>query len=130
MGKIHNVEKLTDNRFVNLYHVDATSVHNTPVSYFVASRAKTVSEMKLKTGKNDPDGVIIYSLYGEKKDRVVLIRQYRYTLGGYVYEFPAGLVEAGKIFTKGQSVKCMKRQVLPLLRFMWIRPLKSLILLP
>ena len=95
MGKIHNVEKLTDNRFVNLYHVDATSVHNTPVSYFVASRAKTVSEMKLKTGKNDPDGVIIYSLYGEKKDRVVLIRQYRYTLGGYVYEFPAGLVEAG-----------------------------------
>ena len=79
MGKIHNVEKLTDNRFVNLYHVDATSVHNTPVSYFVASRAKTVSEMKLKTGKNDPDGVIIYSLYGEKKDRVVLIRQYRYT---------------------------------------------------
>ena len=128
MGKIHNVEKLTDNRFVNLYHVDATSVHNTPVSYFVASRAKTVSEMKLKTGKNDPDGVIIYSLYGEKKDRVVLIRQYRYTLGGYVYEFPAGLV--GKIFTKGQSVKCMKRQVLPLLRFMWIRPLKSLILLP
>ena len=52
MGKIHNVEKLTDNRFVNLYHVDATSVHNTPVSYFVASRAKTVSEMKLKTGKN------------------------------------------------------------------------------
>lgn len=100
MGKIHNVEKLTNNRFVNLYHVDATSVHNTPVSYFVASRSKTVSEMKLKTGKNDPDGVIIYSLYGEKKDRVVLIRQYRYTIGGYVYEFPAGLVEPGEDFHK------------------------------
>lgn len=101
MGKIHNVEKLTDNRFVNLYHVDATSVHNTPVSYFVASRAKTISEMKLKTGKNTPDGVIIYSIYGEKKDKVVLIRQYRYTLGGYVYEFPAGLVEPGEDFQQG-----------------------------
>lgn len=101
MGKIHHVEKLTDNRFVNLYHVDATSVHTTPVSYFVASRAKAVSELKLKTGKNDPDGVIIYSLYGEKKDRVVLIRQYRYTLGGYVYEFPAGLVEPGEDFHEG-----------------------------
>ena len=101
MGKIHNVEKLTDNRFVNLYHVNATSVHNTPVSYFVASRAKAVGELKLKTGKNDPDGVIIYSLYGEKKDRVVLIRQYRYTLGGYVYEFPAGLVEPGEDFHEG-----------------------------
>ena len=27
---------------------------------------------------------------------VVLIRQYRYPLGGYVYEFPAGLVEPGE----------------------------------
>lgn len=101
MEKIHHVEKMTDNRFVNLYHVDATSVHNTPVSYYVASRAKSVDELKLKTGKNTPDGVIIYSIYGEKRDKVVLIRQYRYTLGGYIYEFPAGLVEAGENFHEG-----------------------------
>ena len=98
MGKIHHVEKLTDNRFVNLYHVDATSVHDTPVSYYVASRAKSVESLKLKTGKNTPDGVIIYSIYGENRDKVVLIRQYRYTLGDYIYEFPAGLVEPGEDF--------------------------------
>ena len=98
MGKIHNVEKMTDNRFVNLYHVDATSVHNTPVSYYVASRANDVPSLKLKTGRNDPDGVIIYSIYGEKRDKVVLVRQYRYTLGDYIYEFPAGLVEPGEEF--------------------------------
>ena len=101
MGKIHNVEKMTDNRFVNLYHVDATSVHNTPVSYYVASRAKDVPALKLKTGRNDPDGVIIYSIYGQKKDKVVLVRQYRYTLGDYIYEFPAGLVEPGEDFHEG-----------------------------
>lgn len=101
MGKIHHVEKMTDNRFVNLYHVDATSVHDTPVSYYVASRAKSIEEMKLKTGKNNPDGVIIYSVYGEKKDKVVLIRQYRYTIGDYIYEFPAGLVEPGEDFHEG-----------------------------
>ena len=98
MGQIHNVEKITDNKFVNLYHVDATSVHNTPVSYYVASRAKSVESLKLKTGKNTPDGVIIYSIYGENRDKVVLIRQYRYTLGDYIYEFPAGLVEPGEDF--------------------------------
>ena len=27
---------------------------------------------------------------------MVLIRQYRYPIGGYVYEFPAGLVEKGE----------------------------------
>lgn len=101
MGQIHNVEKLTDNRFVNLYNVKATSVHNTPVSYYVASRAKSIEKLKLKTRKNTPDGVIIYSIYGEKKDKVVLIRQYRYTIGDYIYEFPAGLVEPGEDFHEG-----------------------------
>ena len=28
MGKINSVKKLTDNKFVNLYGVDATSVHD------------------------------------------------------------------------------------------------------
>lgn len=101
MGKIDDVKKLTDNPFVNLYHVKATSIHNTPVNYFVASRAKDVDGLKMVTKKNKPDGVIIYSLYGEKKDKVVLIRQYRYTLGGYIYEFPAGLVEPGEDYQQG-----------------------------
>ncbi len=38
---------------------------------------------------------------GEKRDKVVLIRQYRYTIGGYIYEFPAGLVEPGEDFHEG-----------------------------
>lgn len=103
MGKIHSVVKMTDNRFVNLYNVKATSVHNTPVNYFVASRAKEIEQLKLKTGENKPDGVIIYSLYGENHDKVVLIRQYRYALGGYIYEFPAGLVEPDEDFHEGAA---------------------------
>lgn len=110
MGKINSVKKLTDNKFVNLYGVDATSVHNTPVSYFVASRAKDVEDMKLSTGENNPDGVIIYSVYGEKHDKVVLIRQYRYTIGGYIYEFPAGLVEPGEDFHEAQPESFTRRQ--------------------
>ncbi|MDO5136801.1 MAG: NUDIX hydrolase [Eubacteriales bacterium] len=101
MGKINRIEKLTENPYVNLYNVKATSVHNTPVNYFVASRAKEISELKLTTGENRPDGVVIYSVYGENRDQVVLIRQYRYTLGGYIYEFPAGLVEPGEDYHQG-----------------------------
>lgn len=101
MGQIHDIEKLTDSKFVNLYHINAASVHNTPVSYFVASRAKSIEQMKIKTRENTPDGVIIYSLYGEKRDKVVLVRQYRYTIGDYIYEFPAGLVEPDEEFHEG-----------------------------
>ena len=101
MGHIHDIEKLTDCKFLNLYHLNATSIHNTPVSYYVASRAASIDKLKVKTRKNTPDGVVIYSLYGEKKDKVVLVRQYRYSIGDYIYEFPAGLVEPDEEFHAG-----------------------------
>lgn len=109
MGKINQVRKLTDNAYLNLYNVKATSIHNTPVDYFVASRAKSEKEMKLSTGENPPDGVIIYSLYGEKKDRVVLVRQYRYPLDAYVYELPSGLVDQGEDYRQA-GIREMKEE--------------------
>ena len=40
---------------------------------------------------------------------MVLIRQYRYALGGYIYEFPAGLVEAGEDFHQA-AIREMKEE--------------------
>lgn len=96
MGEIKKVTKMTDNPYLNLYDLDTVNKVGRKGHYYVASRAKNAEDLKLATGKNHPDGVVIYSLYGEKKDRVVLIRQYRYPLGGYVYELPAGLVDPGE----------------------------------
>lgn len=79
--------------------------------YYMASRARSMEGLKMNAGEqpDHPDGVVIYSLYGEKKDRVVLVRQYRYPLGGYIYEFPAGLVEQGEEF-HGAAVREMKEE--------------------
>lgn len=96
MGKIDQVKQMTHVPHVNLYELDITNKKGAHGKYYVASRAKSPEEMKLATGKNTPDGVIIYSIYGEQKDKVVLIRQYRYSIGGFIYEFPAGLVEQGE----------------------------------
>ena len=109
MGKIHSVSKQTDNPFLNLYHIQATSVHDTPVNYFLASRHQEASDLKLYHQDLNPDGVVIYSLYGEKHDKVVLIRQFRYTIGTYIYEFPAGLVEPGESFSKA-AVRELKEE--------------------
>ena len=96
MVSIDKITQKTNNKFVNLYDLDVTHKNGKASHYYVASRAKDESELKIRTGENHPDGVIIYSIYGPKRDKVVLIRQYRYTLGDYVYEFPAGLVERGE----------------------------------
>ena len=96
MGKIKKITQETQNKFLNFYDLETVNKVGREGHYYMASRAKCENELKMKTGKNNPDGVVIYSLYGENHDRVVLIRQFRYPLGGYVYELPAGLVDPGE----------------------------------
>jgi ADP-ribose pyrophosphatase len=96
MSHIGKIEKKTDTRFLNFYEFDAHFRDGHAAPYYVASRAKSIEQLKAVSHRNDPDGVILYGVYGENKDAVVLIRQYRFPLGGYVYEFPAGLVEPGE----------------------------------
>lgn len=96
MGKIGNIKKKTSNRFLNFYEFEAIHRDGRVSAYYVSSRARDISGLKAVTHENRPDGVILYGVYGKQKDRVVLIRQYRYPLGGFVYEFPAGLVEDGE----------------------------------
>ena len=96
MDRINGIKKLTDNRYLNLYELDATFRDGSRAPYYVASRRKSTDSIKAATHDNHPDGVILCGVYGEEKDRLVLIRQYRYPIDGYVYEFPAGLVEPGE----------------------------------
>ena len=96
MSEIRNIQQKTHNRFLNYYELEAVHRDGSVSPYYMASRAKDVSQLKAVTHENKPDGVILYGVYGEQKDKVVLIRQYRYPLGDYVYEFPAGLVEEGE----------------------------------
>ena len=96
MCNIQNIQQKTHSRFLNYYELEAVHRDGSISPYYMTSRAKDASQLKAVTHQNRPDGVIIYGVYGEEQDRVVLIRQYRYPLGDYVYEFPAGLVEEGE----------------------------------
>lgn len=96
MSSIGRILQKTGNRFLNFFELEAIHRDGKSSPYYMASRAREISELKAISGKNDPDGVILFGVCGEEKDKVVLIRQYRYPLGGYVYEFPAGLVEPGE----------------------------------
>lgn len=98
MSKVTKISQVTQNKFLNLYDLEIENKAGRPGIYHVASRASSSEALKLVTRENKPDGVIVYALYGEKKDRVVLIRQYRFSIGDYIYEFPAGLVDEGEDF--------------------------------
>ena len=99
MDRITKIIQETQHRFLNLFCMDVRHRNGEASEYYVASRAKSEDDLKAVTHRNDPDGVSIYSVYGEQRDHVELVKQYRYPLGDYVYEFPAGLVETGEAMT-------------------------------
>lgn len=109
MGLIRKVTQETKYKFLNFFTFDVTHKSGRDSKYFVASRAKSQDQLKAVTHENTADGVIIYSVYGEKRDKVVLIRQYRYPIDGYIYEFPAGLVEEGEDF-KEAGIRELKEE--------------------
>lgn len=96
MSGIGNIQKKIGSRFLSYYELEAIHRDGSVSPYYMASRNPEIETLKAVTHTNAPDGVVIYGVYGPQRDRVVLIRQYRYPVGGYVYEFPAGLVEAGE----------------------------------
>lgn len=95
MGQVTKITKETDNRFVNLYHFNTVKKTGKESHYFVASRAVSEEALKARTHQDKPDGVTMMMLYGNerKAEQLVLIRQYRFPIDGYIYELPAGLVE-------------------------------------
>ena len=93
MSQIGEIKKLSDTRFLNFYEFEAVHRDGTSAPYFVASRAKKIEQLKAISHENKPDGVILFGVYGEKKDRVVLVRQYRYAAAQAMLEVPAGKIE-------------------------------------
>lgn len=93
MAEVHKITKLTDKKYVNLYQVDGTNSKGYESHYLVASRSETVEGLKMTDHKARPDAVAIYSIF---EDKVVLVKQYRYPIDGWLYELPAGLVENGE----------------------------------
>lgn len=94
MGKINAAEKITNEKFLNLYKLYAENKYNKPLEYLIASRAKEVDDLKAINHNEKLDAVII--LGATEDNKFILIRQYRYTIGDYIYELPAGLIDSGE----------------------------------
>ncbi len=98
MAIIDNIKRLTENRFLSMYQVDGHNSKGHISHYMVASRAKGIDELQISTGKNKADAVIIYAVLKDDPSKVVLVRQYRYSVNTWVYEMPAGLVDEGETY--------------------------------
>lgn len=95
MKKYTKIHKLSDNRFLNLFKLDALTDSGRPFDYFFVSRRRE-DNIKLLTKDIAAEGVVIYPVMKEDPGKIIMIRQYRYPLGDYLYELPAGLIDEGE----------------------------------
>ncbi len=95
MKKYTKIHKLSDNRFLNLFKLDALTDKGRAFDYFFVSRRKA-DNIKLLTKDISAEGVVIYPVLKEDPEKIVMIRQYRYPLDDYLYELPAGLIDEGE----------------------------------
>ncbi len=90
-----DIHPLTDNRFLNLYRMDAVNSKGKGFDYFFASRRR--GDMILPNSHDlRPDGVLVYAIGEDDPSRILMVHQYRYPADMYLYELPAGLIDKGE----------------------------------
>ncbi len=90
---INCVKKITDRRFLNLFAIQYKDQKDNKKEWVFASRS--LRENPLERDVQIPDAVVIVP-YHVRKKQLVLIREFRLTLAGIQYGFPAGLVDRGE----------------------------------
>ena len=91
--KIKKVNKITDNAHLNLFQIAYLDRNGNDKNWQLASR---LAQPKCVTGEfSTPDAVVIAPFH-KKKNKLVVIKEFRVPLGGYQYGFPAGLVDEGE----------------------------------
>lgn len=96
MKKYTGIHKLSDNKFLNLFKLDALTDKGRSFDYYFVSRRKEEAALKLYTKDIQAEGVVIYPVLKDEPDKLVMLRQYRYPLDDYLYELPAGLIDDGE----------------------------------
>jgi ADP-ribose pyrophosphatase len=99
--KIISIRKLTDKKYLNLYEGTYLNRDGSQSKWDFASRKelRTLQDVSdvLKERKPNAVNIAVFSMpKGNGEPHVILIREYRSPLGGYMLSFPAGLIEDGE----------------------------------
>jgi ADP-ribose pyrophosphatase len=91
--KILDADKVTDIKYVNLFRIAYQDRFQNRKDWYIASRRQVPAAVSGPVDR--PDAVIVVPFH-RRRNRLVLIHQFRVSLGDFQYEFPAGLVDPGE----------------------------------
>jgi ADP-ribose pyrophosphatase len=82
---VYEKEQITDYPHLNLIRARYKDTAGADRTWLYASRQSSAA----------PDAVVIVPFH-QQENKLILIKQFRVPLGGFQYEFPAGLVDSGE----------------------------------
>lgn len=92
--KFQSIEKKQEGNFIHRYDITYRTEGGREKVYEMISRdpsVETLSDLR----KEEPDAVVLI-IHDESGERLLLNREFRLALGAWVYNFPAGLIDAGE----------------------------------
>ena len=92
--EFQKIEKVHQGHFISRYDITYKTVDGKEKVYEMISRDKEMEEFT-ELSQHETDAVVVI-VEDEARQRILLNREYRMAVGGWVYNFPAGLIDAGE----------------------------------
>lgn len=88
------IEKIHEGKFITRYNVTYETVDGQEKVYEIISRDSNLETFE-QLSKHKTDAVVLI-MEDESRQKILINKEYRMAVGGFVYNFPAGLIDPGE----------------------------------
>ena len=92
--KFKGIEKIHEGKFITRYNIEYETASGKTKTYEMISRRKDITQFDQLHNKG-ADAVVII-MHDKSGEKILLSREFRMAPGEWVYNFPAGLIDAGE----------------------------------
>ena len=92
--KVIKIEKKNEGKYITRYDVTYLLNNGEEKVYEIISRDKNITDIS-QLRKTEPDSVVLI-MEDETGDKILLNREFRMSIGEWIYNFPAGLIDPGE----------------------------------
>lgn len=114
------MEKIHEGKFITRYNVTYETVDGQEKIYEIISRDKNMTTFD-QLSKHKTDAVVLI-MEDEARERILINKEYRMAVGGFVYNFPAGLIDPGESVEESGRRELKEETGLDLLQVLDIIP--------
>ena len=92
--QVKKIEKIHEGKFITRYDITYLLNNGEEKVYEIISRDKNITDIS-QLRKEAPDSVVLI-MEDEAGERILLNKEFRMSIGEWIYNFPAGLIDPGE----------------------------------